>query len=471
MKIKPFWVYLFIFLAGALFFYKMSLYIDPDLGWQLRTGEYILKHGFPRIDPFSYTMPYFPLVAHSWLSDIAFFQLYSKFGMVWLNILVSAAAALTLLIILGNRWKVWTCIPALLFVGHLLPYVGTRPQTFSWLFFAILLKVIFNEKLWERYKKFLPILLFIWAQVHGAFFIALLVLAIQFIDRSKRTIENFFLFTTCVGITLLNPYGVSLWREVFTTSFSLTTRLSVNEWAPTITQLDARLALIFSLTAVLLVKYWRKLSTSSFSTIIVLTVMMLISGKFFPFWLVGATFFMKEGFVWFVQDIRTIRGAVQKFGTLTYALVALSIINTIVLAGASIRTYSQLSGERYYPQKAVIWLRDHTPEGNIFAPFGWGGYLLWKLPEKRVFIDGRMPHWENILEDYHEIISLEQPFDPYAESYSIDMVLVQKNRTNFMKFAENLQKEGWKKVYEDDISLILARGDKNYLYAFILGDR
>jgi len=43
-----------------------------------------------------------------------------------------------------------------------------------------------------------------------------------------------------------------------------------------------------------------------------------------------------------------------------------------------------------FPKAAVDWLQTHTPAGEIFNSYNWGGYLIWRLyPQYRVFIDGR----------------------------------------------------------------------------------
>jgi DNA-directed RNA polymerase subunit RPC12/RpoP len=78
---------------------------------------------------------------------------------------------------------------------------------------------------------------------------------------------------------------------------------------------------------------------------------------------------------------------------------------------ATINTYKTLREDVYYPKKAVVYLKNNLPQGNIFAPFGWGGYLVWHLPEKKVFISGQMPHWGNLLDEYSKIVSLQSPFE------------------------------------------------------------
>ena len=47
----------------------ISKLTDNSFFWHLRTGEYILDHGIPHHDVFSYTAPGTKWVAQSWLGD------------------------------------------------------------------------------------------------------------------------------------------------------------------------------------------------------------------------------------------------------------------------------------------------------------------------------------------------------------------------------------------------------------------
>ena len=56
------------------------------------------------------------------------------------------------------------------------------------------------------------------------------------------------------------------------------------------------------------------------------------------------------------------------------------------------------SGGKLHTQEEVgeivtEWLLEQKYEGEGFSEYGWGGYLIWKMPEKKVFVDGRMPSW------------------------------------------------------------------------------
>ncbi len=445
---------IFFVVMVLAFYFKSTLYLDPDLGWQLKTGEFIVKNGVPRTDPFSYTMPHFPVVAHSWMSDVIFYKTHEAAGIDGIAIITSIALAATVMVVCGAAWLGWMYVPAILMAAHFYPYAGTRPQTFSWLFFALLMRVLLDKKAGFTFGRYLPILFFVWAQVHGGFFIGLILLAIwAAFDLKKRL----FIAVLATGATLINPYGFALWREILTTFLSLTTHASVNEWSPTFTQLDLRLGLVILLPTFLITRFPRVYSQFFRITYFLLLFLMLSSSKMFPFWLIVAGYAIIQGFGELQARIIDKKGGQNRLNFFVYILLLVVAINSIILTTATINTYKTLREDVYYPKKAVVYLKNNLPQGNIFAPFGWGGYLVWHLPEKKVFISGQMPHWGNLLDEYSKIVSLQSPFEKTAATYNISTVLVQKSKTNFAEFARELKKNGWQMVYEDDVAQILRR--------------
>jgi hypothetical protein len=53
---------------------------------------------------------------------------------------------------------------------------------------------------------------------------------------------------------------------------------------------------------------------------------------------------------------------------------------------------------RSFPQKAADYISSHRLPGPIFNPYGWGDYLIWRLPGIPVSIDGRSNFYETTLE-------------------------------------------------------------------------
>ena len=61
-----------------IFCLSLKPVFDPDFGWHLGTGRFIVtRHQIPQTDIFSFSLPNHPYIAHSWLTDVIIFSIYS----------------------------------------------------------------------------------------------------------------------------------------------------------------------------------------------------------------------------------------------------------------------------------------------------------------------------------------------------------------------------------------------------------
>ena len=109
-------------------------------------------------------------------------------------------------------------------------------------------------------------------------------------------------------------------------------------------------------------------------------------------------------------------------------------------------------------KEAVEYLKREKIEGNIFNFYDWGGYLVWNLPEKKLFIDGRMTEWKikdrHILRDYKTISNLEKGWEQKMEQYGINYVLLPPN----YPLVSALYLSGaWERAHKSDMSVILKK--------------
>jgi hypothetical protein len=123
---------------------------DYDLWWQLATGAWILEHGLPRSDPFSYGFPGRPWIELRWLYYLAIHGLSRAFG---LNALILAKCALLLatgfvLVRLLRARPHWAVNAALLAMLCLMfPRFGVRPELMSFFWISLLLLCL------DRFKR------------------------------------------------------------------------------------------------------------------------------------------------------------------------------------------------------------------------------------------------------------------------------------------------------------------------------
>ena len=143
-----------------------------------------------------------------------------------------------------------------------------------------------------------------------------------------------------------------------------------------------------------------------------------------------------------------------------------------------------------YPDAAIGFIKNNMPKGNIMASYDWGGYLIWHLPEKKVFIDGRMPSWRwdenpqnesaSAMDDYIALFEGDLDMEKTFEKYDIDMLVFprhqKRNMYIYLKegfdrlvrlirgedkrdfyFLTELEKMGYKMVYRDAVTIIYKK--------------
>lgn len=112
--------------------------------------------------------------------------------------------------------------------------------------------------------------------------------------------------------------------------------------------------------------------------------------------------------------------------------------------------------ERSFPARAVSYLRDHPVQGRLYNTYGAGGYLIWALPEQKVFIDGRSEPYETsgVLSDYLQVANLKPATFTVLDSYDIGTCLLQRDEPLAIVLAHH---PDWRQVYLDDANIIFVR--------------
>ena len=88
-------IFILILVSGVFLMGSRNV-SDPDLGWHLKTGQYISAHkSVPHTDAFSYTRGGQPWVAHEWLSELFLYGLYRRGGWAGLILVFAAITAAT----------------------------------------------------------------------------------------------------------------------------------------------------------------------------------------------------------------------------------------------------------------------------------------------------------------------------------------------------------------------------------------
>jgi len=458
---------------------------DPDMGWHIRNGLDILKFGAPQGDLYSYTMFGYPWISHEWLTDIGMYWLSHYTNWLVMSLVFGLVVAVAYLIaarVSRANWET-VLVTALIAVLVAVPILGVRAQMLTLLGLAIVLWVLFR---WREQPKsqliwWLVPLMLLWVNLHGGFFAGLiLIIVFGGAELSKYLLVRFFkklqlyylplkyflklggVWVISLGITFINPYTWRVYDELRRTLFDNTVRQIIGEWMPvSFTSSQSYNLAIYTLLLVgLVIIYWRKVDLTKVIIGACFFVLALSSWRNMPLFSLVTVPLLAEiiavaapmGFRylnnWWLIVI--LAGGVSWLGWNRYQLIAPFITQPELF---------QTMGQ--YPYQAVQYIKEHQLPGKLFNEYNWGGYLVWQLPEKQVFIDGRMAVWktptQDIFAEYNKVCNVATETGGILDKYDVGLALVYANRQAKGYFLGHA--EQWKLLYQDDLAIVFQRTD------------
>ena len=467
---------------------------EPDFGWHLRTGLDVLRHGLslPLADPYSHTMPDWPWVEHAWLTDVVIAWIYSKFGALGVILLFAgvtvAAWLLGAAVASASVTFRWLACAVSLWVA--LPYLGARTQLVTLLGLAFLSVIL---KRWQEgglsIHWWIPPLFLLWANLHGGFLAGLLLLTLVIATTtllrwlSERRIacrgpydepllswEDVRRLAVVTGIsaavTLINPYGWRLYGEILDSlsySYMLET---LQEWQPLslATHAGRSYALYLGGLGLAMALWYRRIEPVRWVVAGVFLAFSFRHMRNIPFFLIVSlplcAEVMSDAYERLRRGVRWPDLAVQR-GTFAMAVLLAAFLvwlgpehlHRIALSGTKPAQYFK---DTSYPIEALEWILANGDQAGqrLYNDYAYGGFLLWWLPETKVFIDGRMPAWRSgqraILRDYMALTGAD-PDLSILTKYSVDWALVKRQTP----LEEGLARDGaWNRIYVDDKAAI-----------------
>ena len=488
----------FVFL---LFWTKATISLDPDFGYRLSTGAFIVESGFPVNDLYSYTMPSFAYVEHAWGVAVLWailFPIVGKTGLAFLG----AVLALGALVISSSRAKTKSLFekpfgknlwhfgkfPFLLAIAVVLPFTGVRAQVFTWVMMASLLWLLFNDKIWKKGRYILPIFFVFWANLHGGFAAGLAVLisvvVIRAIRFKKLDLIDLSLVVISILITFANPYGPGIWHEVLSSVTDSQLRWQIVEWMPAIFMVDISFMAFLPLSFLLIFKYRKRFSYEELFLYLIFLAQAFLSRRHIPLWVIVTLPMLIQSLSYFYEEIYRKKFAIERFKKAYLFAWGGSLLILLIQAVFVFRSATALQESNFYPQEAVVYLKNNLPQGEIFSLYGWGGYLTWKMPEKKVFVDGRMPSWrrsdapptesDNAFDDYIKVLNGESDYKTTFSKYGVEVVLwpvpteprpidllekrleslITGKEDNTFNLSEKLLEDGWDIAFQDSVSIV-----------------
>ena len=447
-----------------------SCAVDPDVGWQLQSGAWILQHhALPHTDPFSRTAAGHPWQDYSWLFDLLLVELYRWFNLDGL-VLYSAtmAVAITAAIYrLVSRVQPDFIRNAILTVAALLCVARDftpRPWLFTILLFAIELDILMQFRRTRRVilLLWLPLIFALWANLHIQFIDGLLVLGIAALepllarwakwgDTPRTATPLWIAFAACVAAALLNPYGIGIYRDAWIMGSQTGVLNTVGEMhALAFRSVGDYLLLFLALAAAAVL--FRRGRPAPFETLLLAMSAVLSFRSQRDAWVLAivAVALIAEKLrpanqepdpapAWTIPITVAATACVFVFG-----FFALQVTN------ARLRSFQA----KEMPVQAVDFVKARHYPGPLFNDYNWGGFLIWQLGQP-VTIDGRAglygdagidrsmatwgggPHWDA---------------DPALRSAALVIAPLRDALTQLLR-----QDPGFQLVYQDKVAAVFVR--------------
>jgi len=456
---------------------------DPDFWWHLRTGQLIEQtKEIPRVDPFSFSANGKPWVAHEWLSEILFFQLY-KLGSYQLLIpvfaLIITASFLFTYLRCPKESKPYVAgFTLLLGVLTALPPLGVRPQMMTFLFTGIYLYLL------DRYRKYekigtlipLPLIMLLWVNFHAGYILGI-VLEIVYLggwvielavsrfwkkeEFNPESIRSLLLLAGALGASLLailvNPSGFRIFSFSFQIFFDPAIQAYIQEWVSPDFHMAMWLPLIIMILALIGSGMIGNRPISI--TKVILTMgfgfAALRSARHVPLFALTVVPVLAEQLSNLIKFNPPSQTPTRLFRWINTILVG-AIAMVLALKIIQLPEKQKITEAENFPTQAVSWIIENKPAGNIFNSFNWGGYFIWRLyPDYLVYVDGRPDMYgSTFMTDYIDIHFTNPGWEEKLDQKNVQLVFVESD-SNLANALQQSMK--WEEVYKDQQSVIFSK--------------
>jgi hypothetical protein len=482
-------LWVLVILAGFLFFTSLIPLPPNDFWWHLKIGEYIYtNHTIPTTNMFAWTLPDDqPFFYATWLAELFFYVLYRFGGLALITTTRTVFIGLSIWLVASEShrrstsWRITSVVIALLciMITNNLPI---RTQMWSWIPFIVtylILKRYSEKKVSWHWLFVCPALMIFWVNVHGSYILGLILIGAFFIGESLRTLFkhddslDWRSIGWIAGTGILSFFGV-LVNPRFTGIISYTIKLLtdppsqqlIEEWQSPTPQGIANIAFFVGILIFITVLAFSKYRLT-------ITEILLFVGFLWLAWS-GQRYVIWYGIISTPILARLIRDLPVRTPSFTPQRNMINLVLAVVLfipvlfvqpwfverlplpdtywkqvlrgtpAGSLISAGTPVAASEY--------LKSH-PGGRLFNEMGYGSYLIWSVPDQKVFIDPRVElyPYDQWMDYIH--INNGANYNELLDKYGVDRILLDKNLQP--ELATVLQSDPmWNMEYEDPYAQI-----------------
>ena len=428
---------------------------DSDMWWHLASGRWMVEHrdGL-RVDVFSSTATGEPYALGEWLGEVVLYLAYAAGS--WIGVAVLRATLVTVAAFAVTRSALRHAPPMLAVPLASLALVMSkatwtdRPQLFTLALFPVLLELCFAARAGSRPALVATVpLVLLWSDLHAGYALGIALLWIFAIDALlEHRPATGWVVTAALATFLVSalPGPLSLLRAAGHVAYA--TKIAEESPVDILTPFGALFALfVGAALAAFLIRGGTLLGA------IVLVPMLwlaLSAQRHVPLFGFAAVPFLAATFATTIGPLAAAsRDAAHERSRPRVLLVALLWIGAL----ASIATTPRSPDTRAYPAGARDALK--ATSGILLNEYDWGGYLIWTVPERAVFVDGRLyPFVPNgVLAAYQTAVPVLPGWRSAIDRWNVSQALIRPDRA----LAQALRDDGWSVRSEGEGFVLLER--------------
>jgi hypothetical protein len=443
-----------LYAAAAAFAIAVSLPGgDPDTYWHLASGKWMVEHGqLLRADVFSSTANGAPYSVGEWLGELAIYGAYVLGGWAGIALLRATLIAIGAFFVTRVALRAAPAPFALAITALALALSEItwtdRPQLFTFALFPLVLELLTVARAGRTRLLFVvPPLILLWTNLHGGYALGLALVAI-FAAEAVLTRRNAMPFAAAAVLGLAASFvdPGSLGLGAAAAHATSPPRFIVEEAPPDVLRPAGFVFALFGL-ATLGLALARGGTLLDALLLVPLLWLGLSAQRHMPYFALAATPYIAEALaeLWW----RWRPGS--RFALPRPVIVGVGA-GLVAMVAASVATAPFAPIETQYPTAARAKLA--TTSGNLLNEYDWGGYLIWRVPERPVFIDGRLFLFlPDVLREYEEMVFVRPGWRDQLDRHAIAQVLLRPDRP----LVAALRELGWTVVSEDPTALLLQR--------------
>ncbi len=467
MSLRRLWIFLAVALPvlAAL----LASLSSVDLASNLRAGDEILRTGaVPRADTWTFTADGLPWFDQQWGAQVILDAVYRIGGWTGLALLRAVLVGVIFgsVLLIGLRRGLSPRIAALLTIvvfAVAAPALALRPQLLGMVLFAVTLVLVSDRNRHRARLWTMPLLVVIWANVHGSFFLAPLVLGLAWLEdlteHAPGGRTTLFVALASVIAACLTPYGPAVWVYAAGLATNPEVTRRITEWQPTTIRDGTGLLFFLSAAAVvaLMARRGRPIPWPTLAWL----------GAFFAIGL-----YAQRGLAWWPLAAAVPVAALLPTGAdapepatpPTMRRLNVIVVGVLLLAGLVLLPVWRATDPATGVPTAVLTdaplgltaaLRTVArPGDHVFNPQPWGSWFEFALPDVKVALDSRIEFFPpNVWDDYEAVVAGRDGWEERLQAWKVALVVVEAHD---QAFRDRLIAAGWIETYRDADGTLLT---------------